>query len=89
MLYDVITITRRKKYEQELKSAKEQAEESDILKSAFLANMSHEIRTPLNAILGFSSLMADYELDKESISKFVNIIQVNGKKLLTIRNNFV
>jgi len=77
-------ITRRKKYEQELKSAKEQAEESDILKSAFLANMSHEIRTPLNAILGFSSLMADYELDKESISKFVNIIQVNGKKLLTI-----
>lgn len=77
-------ITNRKHYEQELKLAKEQAEESDILKSAFLANMSHEIRTPLNAILGFSGLMADYELDKASVDKFVDIIQVNGKKLLTI-----
>jgi len=77
-------ITRRKKNEEELKFAKDRAEEADILKSAFLANMSHEIRTPLNAILGFSGLMADYSLDKDSVSKFVDIIQVNGKQLLTI-----
>ncbi|HAH59605.1 MAG TPA: hypothetical protein DCL86_15790, partial [Bacteroidales bacterium] len=32
----------------ELKLARDQAEESDRLKTAFLANMSHEIRTPLN-----------------------------------------
>ncbi|MFN8254868.1 MAG: PAS domain S-box protein [Bacteroidales bacterium] len=77
-------ITRRKTYEQELMIAKEKAEESDLLKSAFLANMSHEIRTPLNAIMGFTSLLADYSLDKDSISKFLDIIQVNGKQLLTI-----
>ncbi len=34
------------KSNQELKHAKEKAEENDRLKSAFLANMSHEIRTP-------------------------------------------
>jgi PAS domain S-box-containing protein len=77
-------ITSRKNYEKELMIAKERAEESDHLKSAFLANMSHEIRTPLNAIMGFSSLMADYTLDKDSISKFLDIIQVNGRQLLTI-----
>ena len=37
----------------ELKKAKEKAEESDRLKTFFLANMSHEIRTPLNEIMGF------------------------------------
>jgi PAS domain S-box-containing protein len=77
-------ITRRKNYEKELKIEKERAEEADTLKSAFLANMSHEIRTPLNAIMGFSSLLADYSLDKQAMAHFLEIIQVNGRQLLTI-----
>ncbi|MBN1252180.1 MAG: PAS domain S-box protein [Bacteroidales bacterium] len=77
-------VTKRKKYEIELKFAKEKAEEADSLKSAFLANMSHEIRTPLNGIMGFSSLLQEYSLSKEDVSKFVDIIIANGNQLLTI-----
>ena len=50
----------------QLKEAKEKAEESDRLKSAFLANMSHEIRTPMNGIMGFSMMLADPQLPKET-----------------------
>ncbi|MCF6239773.1 MAG: PAS domain S-box protein [Bacteroidales bacterium] len=77
-------ITEKKKVEAELKKAKEKAEESDRLKSSFLANMSHEIRTPLNAILGFTSLIRDYELAPEKSIKFLDLIQINSKQLLNI-----
>ena len=52
-------ITERKRTEQYLKAAKEEAESANRTKSAFLANMSHELRTPLNAIIGFSEIIKD------------------------------
>ncbi len=77
-------ITKVKETEQELKKAKEHAEESDRLKSAFLANMSHEIRTPLNSIIGFSELLDDADFEAEQKKVFIHQIISNGNNLLNI-----
>jgi hypothetical protein len=72
-----------------LLKAKNQAEESDRLKSAFLANMSHEIRTPMNGILGFSSLLKEPKLTGQEQQKYINIIEKAGKRMLNIINEIV
>jgi len=64
--------------------AKQKAEESEKLKSSFLANMSHEIRTPLNAIMGFSSLISDPDLDEIQRENYSSIINSSGNSLLVL-----
>jgi len=73
------------RHENELKKAKERAEESEQIKSAFISNMSHEIRTPLNAIVGFSAVMSDID-NREERKKYQDIIESNNKRLLTLVN---
>lgn len=70
----------------ELLVAKYNAEEANHAKSRFIANISHEIRTPLNAVLGFSQLFANdqIELTAEERKQYAELIMTNGNMLLKL-----
>ncbi|MCX6221187.1 MAG: PAS domain S-box protein [Bacteroidia bacterium] len=82
-------ITQRKKAEQELLIAKEKAEESNRLKTAFLNNISHEIRTPFNGILGFLSIIQDFDLTGTERDEYISIINKSASRLINTINDIV
>jgi PAS domain S-box-containing protein len=76
-------ISTQKETERQLRIAKKNAEEANLLKETFLANMSHEIRTPMNAIIGFTDLLVQCDL-RENEREYVDTIKKAGKTLLSI-----
>ncbi len=83
-----VDITDRTKAQQNLRLAKEMAEENAALKSNFLANMSHEIRTPMNAIIGMSHLALKSGLNARQ-HDYVSKIQQAGQHLLGVINDIL
>jgi len=76
-------VTERVQQREELRTAKEAAEEAARLKSALLSNINHELRTPLTSIISFSKLLTR---EPELADAFADRILGGGKRLLHTLN---
>jgi signal transduction histidine kinase/CheY-like chemotaxis protein len=79
----------RAQVQEQLKLARDAAENANRFKSMFFANISHEIRTPLTAINGFAELLLNSERTAEQRVADARVIRRNGEHLLTLINDIL
>ncbi|HEX5212150.1 MAG TPA: histidine kinase dimerization/phospho-acceptor domain-containing protein [Pseudolabrys sp.] len=85
-------ITAWKRTEEDLISAKQQAERASTAKSEFLAKISHEIRTPLNAIIGFAEVMMEERFGpvaNDRYRQYLRDIHACGGHLISLLNDLL
>jgi PAS domain S-box-containing protein len=84
----ILDISGRRQMEEDLRQAKEKAEQAAAARSAFLANMSHEIRTPMNSILGFTDVLLQGQLTVAQ-RRHLDTVRNAGRSLLRLLNEIL
>lgn len=73
---------------EEMRKARDMADEANRAKSAFLAVISHEIRTPMTGIMGMVKLLLDTTLNKNQ-HEFVVTIKESGNAMMGLLNDIL
>lgn len=81
-------LIKRKRAEETMKAARDEADHANRAKSEFLANMSHEIRTPINSIIGYQYLLKTTRLSPKQ-KEYGENIGLAAKNLLAIINEIL
>jgi PAS domain S-box-containing protein len=85
-------ISHWKKIDEELRTAKRDAQKAAVAKAEFLAKVSHEIRTPLNAMTGFAEVMMAERfgsIGNERYRTYLKDIHASGNHLVSLLNDLL
>lgn len=79
-------ITERRRFEESLKEAKENAETANLAKSNLINMVSHDVRNPLNAIIGMTELALETDPSSKQ-NKYLEIVKQSSYSMLSLLND--
>ena len=65
----------------ELERDIERKSKIDEMRKSFISDVSHELKTPITSIMGYADTLLEEEYDKETQSKFLNVIASEARRM--------